>query len=66
MKWPEAPQEIQQPASDLKALPEDKKNLTDLLENVNENYGTYYQLKEKYEAWIEWYNTQKKIFEGVK
>ena len=66
MKWPEAPQEIQQPSSDLKALPEDKKNLTDLLENVNENYGTYYQLKEKYEAWIEWYNTQKKIFEGVK
>jgi hypothetical protein len=66
MKWPEAPQEIQQPASDLTPLPEDKKNLTDLLENVNENYGTYYQLKEKYEAWIEWYNTQKKIFESVK
>jgi hypothetical protein len=66
MKWPEAPQEIQQPASDLKTLPEDKKTLTDLLENVNENYGTYYELKEKYEAWIEWYNTQKKIFESVK
>ena len=66
MKFPEAPQEMLQPASDLKTLPEDKKNLTDLLENVNENYGTYYQLKEKYEAWIEWYKSQKQIFESVK
>jgi hypothetical protein len=66
MKFPEAPQEMQQPASDLKPLPEDKKNLADLLENVNENYGTYYQLKEKYEAWIEWYKAQKQIFESVK
>jgi hypothetical protein len=55
-----------QPANDLKTLPEDKKNLADLLANVNENYGTYYQLKEKYEAWIEWYKSQKQIFESVK
>ena len=66
MKFPEAPQEMLQPANDLKTLPEDKKNLADLLANVNENYGTYYQLKEKYEAWIEWYKSQKQIFESVK
>jgi hypothetical protein len=53
-------------ASNLQPLPEDKKTLTDLLENANENFGTYYQLKSKYEAWQEWYNSQKKIYESVK
>jgi hypothetical protein len=55
-----------EPASNLNPLTEDKKTLTDLIENANENFGKYYQLKEKYEMWQEWYNTQKKIYESVK
>jgi len=55
-----------EPASNLQPLSEDKKTLTDLIENANENYGTYYQIKSKYEAWQEWYNSQKKIYERVK
>jgi|TARA_R110000868_G_scaffold118937_1_gene315112 hypothetical protein len=55
-----------EPASDLKPLPEDKKTLTDLLENANDNYSSYYTLKEKYNSWIEWYKMQKTIYEGVK
>lgn len=55
-----------EPAPDLKPLAEDKKTLTDLIENANDNYGTYYDVREKYNAWIEWYNTQKQIFESVK
>jgi hypothetical protein len=55
-----------EPASNLTPLPEDKKSLTDLIQNANENFGKYYQLKEKYEAWQEWYNTQKQIYESVK
>jgi hypothetical protein len=66
MKWPDAPAELQQPATDLKPLPAEKKTLADLIENANENYGTYYQLKEKYEAWQHWYSDQKKIYESVK
>jgi hypothetical protein len=66
MKWPAAPAELQQPADNLKPLPADKKTLADLIENANENYGTYYQLKERYEAWQQWYDTQKKIYESVK
>ena len=65
-KFPKAPSELLEPSSDLKALPEDKKTLTDLIENANENYGTYYDLKNKYDMWIEWYNQQKKIFEDIK
>jgi hypothetical protein len=66
MPWPEVPNSLQEPAPDLKALPENKKTLTDLIENVNENYGSYYELKEKYEAWQDWYKTQKKIYESIK
>jgi hypothetical protein len=66
MPWPEVPSNLLEPAGNLQPLSEDKKTLTDLIENANENYGTYYQIKSKYEAWQEWYNSQKKIYEGVK
>jgi hypothetical protein len=66
MSWPAVPTSLTEPAPDLTPLPENKKTLADLLENVNQNYGSYYELKEKYEAWQEWYNSQKKIYESVK
>ena len=66
MPWPEVPSNLLEPAGNLQPLPDDKKTLTDLIENANENYGTYYQIKSKYEAWQEWYNSQKKIYESVK
>lgn len=66
MAWPEAPSSLTEPADNLDPLPADKKNLTDLIQNANENFDKYYQLKEKYEAWQDWYNTQKKIYESIK
>jgi hypothetical protein len=63
MRWPAVPEELTAPVNDLIPLPPDKKTLTDLLENVNTNYGSYYVLKEKLEAWQEWYKTQKSIQE---
>jgi hypothetical protein len=66
MPFPEVPANLLEPASNLQPLPEKKKTLTDLIENANENFGTYYQIKSKYEAWQEWYNSQKKIYESVK
>jgi len=30
------------------------------------NYNTYYECALKHDAWIEWYQTQKNIFESVK
>ena len=55
-----------EPAPALKILPEDKKTLTDLLENANDNYGTFYDVVERYKSWQEWYNQQKQIFESVR
>ena len=66
MRWPAVPAELTAPVNDLAPLPEDKKTLTDLLENVNQNYSQYYILKQKFEAWQEWYRVQKHIFEYEK
>jgi hypothetical protein len=64
-KWPVAPAELQSPVPDLTPLTPEQRNLSDLIENSNENYAQYYILKEKYESWQNWYSTQQKIWEGL-
>ena len=64
-KWPDAPSDLQQPAADLTPLAPEQRNLSDLILNSNENYSQYYILKEKYEGWQSWYNSQKQIFGGL-
>jgi len=65
IKWPAVPQELQQPAVNLKQLDENQKTLADLLQNANSNYAEYYLLKEKYETWQQWYNQQQKIYQDA-
>jgi len=65
-KFPEAPQVLMEPAPVLKPLSKDKKTLADLLENANENYGLYYELQDRYNAWQLWYKQQKEIFDNIK
>jgi len=65
-KWPEVPKEISESCPQLKKLPEDTEKLSDVVGNVSQNYGTYYECQAKLEAWIEWYKTQKNIYEEVK
>jgi hypothetical protein len=64
-KWPEAPADLQQPAAELTPLPSDKRNLSDLIDNSNDNYAQYYILKEKYEGWQNWYKSQQQIWQGL-
>ena len=64
-KWPDAPADLQQPAQDLTPLPPEKRNLSHLISNSNDNYSQYYILKEKYEGWQNWYNNQKQIWQGL-
>ena len=66
MSFPQAPDALMKPADPLVPLARDKKKLSDLLTNTNENYGKYHELEEKYQAWQTWYTTQKQIFEDVK
>ena len=65
-KWPTAPADLQQPAQELTPLAPDQRNLSDLITNANDNYAQYYILKERYEGWQNWYNSQQKIWEGLK
>lgn len=64
-KWPEVPKEITETCPDLKKLPPDTKRLSEVVGNVSENYGTYYECQAKHEAWVEWYKAQRKIYEEV-
>jgi hypothetical protein len=65
MKFPSAPADMLTTCPDLKETPETTK-LSEVLSVVVENYGQYYTCKDNVDSWIEWYNTQKKIFESVK
>ena len=64
-KFPEAPNELLQKCPALKQLEEDVK-LSDVAKNITYNYTLYYECVIKLDAWIEWYQSQKKIFESVK
>jgi hypothetical protein len=66
VNWPDAPSDLILPVPDLIPMKDRDYSFSHLLENVNENYSQYYQLKEKYEAWQTWYTQQKKIFEETK
>ena len=39
--------------------------LSDIARTVTVNYGTYYECAVKADAWQQWYQVQKRIFEGV-
>ena len=65
IKFPSAPVDMLTACPDLKETPETTK-LSEVLSVVVENYGQYYTCKDNVDSWIEWYNTQKKIFESVK
>ena len=66
MKFPEAPGNIALTACpQLQKLQEDAK-LSDISKTVSVNYTTYYECTVKTDAWIEWYQKQKQIFENVK
>ena len=40
--------------------------LREVLKTVTVNYSTYHECKIRVDAWIEWYQTQRTIFEEVK
>ena len=65
-KFPTVPDSLKEPVASLKTLDVPKPELSDLISNANDNYAEYYRLRDKYNGWINWYNTQKQIFESVK
>lgn len=63
--FPEVPKELTEACPDLKTVEQTEK-LSEVLKVVVENYGQYNECKIKVDTWVEWYKTQKQIFDSVK
>lgn len=61
-KWPEVPQELKQVCPALREV-EATTKLSDVVKSVVDNYSTYHECRIQLETWIEWYATQKEIYE---
>jgi hypothetical protein len=61
--FPEAPAMLLEKCPPLKTIEGEKISIVDFTKVVSENYMTYYQCAGRNEAWIDWYNQQKKIWD---
>jgi hypothetical protein len=65
--FPEPIPELMKKCEDLKTIPPgDRVAITDMLRTVIENYQLYHICSIRVDGWQEWYEEQKKIFDGVK
>ena len=64
-KFPESPSTLMQKCPQLEKL-NDGSKLSDVAKTVADNYSSYHECSVKNDGWIEWYQKQKQIFEGVK
>ena len=64
-RFPDAPDMLKDKCPELKIIQGEKVSIVDFTKTVSENYTTYYQCAGKNDAWIDWYNQQKKIWEQL-
>ena len=64
-RFPEVPERLLVRCPQLEKL-ENEAKLSDISKTVTINYTTYYECAVKNDAWIEWYQLQKQIFENIK
>ena len=64
-KFPDVPERLLAKCPQLEKL-ENEAKLSDISKTVTNNYTTYYECAVKHDAFVEWYQIQKRIFESVK
>lgn len=64
--FPAVPVSLKQTCPDLKKVDESTTKLSDIVGSVADNYQLYYDCKSRVDDWIEWYDTQKGIFDKIK
>lgn len=64
-KFPEVPEKLLVKCPQLQKVNDDAK-LSDISKTITVNYTEYYTCAVKNDAWLEWYQVQKIIFEGLK
>ena len=63
--FPDVPEDLKVACPDLIML-EPTTKLSEVVSVVVKNYGQYQECQIKVDSWVEWYKTQKEIFESVK
>jgi len=66
MNFPQVPEDLTQSCPDLQQVDPATKKLSDVVTVVSKNYEQYQECQVKVDTWVQWYNSQKKIFEEVK
>jgi hypothetical protein len=61
-KFPSAPDMLMEKCPQLKTIAGEKISIVDFTRTVSENYTTYYQCAAGKEAWIDWYDQQRKTW----
>jgi hypothetical protein len=64
VKFPDVPVELMKACPDLKQT-EPTPKLSEVLKVVTDNYSQYHECRAQVDLWIEWYKTQKQIFESI-
>lgn len=65
-RFPEPPAELMIACPDLAKVSDDTTELSKIISVVVDNYREYHKCKIRAEGWIEWYESQRAIFEEVK
>lgn len=65
-KFPTAPEVLMEKCPALKTIEGDTISIVEFTKTVVTNYTSHYECVEKNNAWIDWYNKQKAIFEEIK
>jgi len=63
--FPPAPDLLMEKCPELKTIVGQRVTIIEFTKTVSENYTTYYQCAGKNDAWIDWYQQQKKIWEQI-
>lgn len=66
LPFPAVPDDLKVACPELGLVPVDTDKLSDVINTVTDNYTQYHDCKGKVNDWIEWYNTQKHINDGIK
>jgi hypothetical protein len=64
--FPEVPEELKTACPSLEQVDPTTTKLSEVVRVVTDNYTQYHECRVKVDAWIEWYKTQRSIFEEVK
>ena len=64
--FPDVPDELKVACVELKEVDPTTDKLSEVITVVADNYGKYHECRIKVDMWIDWYNSQKDIFNSVK